>query len=161
MRRVSLIALVLAAAAAAASVGSPANDDQRNERQGSTRPPLLSTTTLVIPGDDGFATRVHPGSWRLADVDHTGRRLVIQVGFGGCTRFQRAEVEESDETVRIVAVMETTVLPPPDPDGLSVACTSELGVREVEVHLQQPLGRRTLLGECDGGAPACDALPRR
>lgn len=123
---------------------------------------LLPTTTTVLSSDGRFERRVHPGSWRLIGLADGGRTLRVQVGFGGCTSFEGFEVAESVEAVQLLAVMETTILPPfEEQEEPFVACTDELRLPIEEVRLAEPLGERRLLGECRGDRPTCDTFGPR
>ena len=96
---------------------------------------LVALVALIVGGSGG---EVFQTEWRLASAP-VARSLSIAVYIPGssCHRFERVDVDESSDTVRIRAFLSTTGAP---------GCTADLGIRQLTVQLDAPLGDRDLEG---------------
>jgi hypothetical protein len=108
---------------------------------------LLAVVACVLvscgSGDEAEKRTSKPTDWYLRSVSADGRTINFVYTISGvasdCERKGRAKVEESDETVRIIAYKSVT-------SDRNRACTEELGYIDESVTLARPLGRRALLG---------------
>lgn len=106
-------------------------------------PPTLPSPA---PQDDGSFLAIKPTDWVIpshATIDESATDFQISVAVGGgCDQFDRIDTSETSDTVSIRAFYRETTYP-------DTACTLQLIVQNMNVHLNAPLGDRKLEG-CDG-----------
>ena len=121
----------------------------------------LSVATLAGCSDDGPSWEEQAGDaeWVVSaepGPTATAIDLRVTIGSSSCNRLADVEVIETDEEVRLRAVVEYLDAG----DDPSFVCTADLVIRPTTAQLVAPLGDRALTGCIDPGAEEPSAFQR-
>lgn len=96
---------------------------------------------IGLGSSGNFTERQVP--WVLVAQDETGKQLDLRFEEGNsCASFDRVDIQEDDQTVKLTVVV--TEKQPAEGE----VCQDFLRIGRTTVRLREPLGQRTLVGEC-------------
>ena len=128
------------------SDGSRRESPCKADRRRPGRVLALSAFSLLIASGAVAGCSTFPrderAEWILVSSSPESSIVKVRAGFGGCSSYLRTDVKETTGSVNVVVIVHT----------VGDDCKAILNTKDVEVMLKAPLGRRKIVGECEGPA---------
>ena len=102
----------------------------------------------VQPADStGYERALVPGMWRLSEVEADDQTILVTVSNGGCLYFSHMTVTDISTTAIALAAWNDRW----KPVVANFACTADQRLPQYQIRLPEPLGGRSLEGQCVHG----------
>lgn len=106
------------------------------------RPVTATLLALIVSSCSLWTSETEVAhDWALTAIDGNTLTLRVAVGSGSCHQFKRVDVAETAAEINITAVIA---------EERDQFCTADMGFKNVDVVLVDPLGEKTLTGCAPG-----------